>query len=216
MAPPANPATQALKDFADARAAGQVHIEKLATAQETMAAQVGEPDLYLEPDFDAKKEQLTPQEQRFLELFFFSGEGLTREEAARRAGFRAKTRSGLLLAAKRAILKLEAQTDHREIFRKVGLGEAEVARGILAMTRDKTIPPSVRLNAWIAASKILGIQREVGDVGQGAQIIINPTRTVDGPDPVTGQPGAQGQAGASRPGQPTQATPTKGPMSIVR
>jgi len=120
------------------------------------------------------------------------------------------------LAAKRAILKLEAQTDHREIFRKVGLGEAEVARGILAMTRDKTIPPSVRLNAWIAASKILGIQREVGDVGQGAQIIINPTRTVDGPDPVTGQPGSQGQAGAPRPGQPTQATPAKGLVAIVR
>ena len=56
------------------------------------------PATWAKPDFDAKKEKLTPQEHRFLELFFFSGEGLTREEAVRRAGLQAKSKSGLLLS----------------------------------------------------------------------------------------------------------------------
>ena len=53
----------------------------------------------------------------------------SRTHPLKRAGLKAKTKSNLLLTVKRAILKLEAQTDHREISRKVGLGKAEVARG---------------------------------------------------------------------------------------
>lgn len=213
-APPSNLATKALKDFADARAAGQAHLEVTAQAAETVRAAAGEPDLFFEEGFDAKKETINPREKRFIELFFFSGEGLSRVEAAKRAGFSAKSTAGLMLAAKRAIVKLESQVDHREIFRKVGLGEMEVAKGILAMVNDKTIPPSVRLNAWIAASKILGIQRDVMDIGTGAKIVINPTRTVEGPDPVTGEAGTGGSS--AQPGQPALRAPQKGPIAIVR
>jgi hypothetical protein len=153
---------------------------------------VREPDLFLEPDFDAKKEELTRQEHRFLELFFFSMEGLTREEAARRAGFRARTKSGLLLAAKRAILKLEVQTDHREIFRKVGLRSRRLKGnpGHDPGQDDPNQRPVERLDCGLEDSmNSAGGRRR----GPGSQIIINPTRTMDGTDPVNGQIGAQGQ-----------------------
>jgi|GEM_PF-2695112 len=65
--------------------------------------------------------------------------------------------------------KLEAQTDHREIFRRVGLGESVGPGDSGHDHRDKNIPPSVRLGRLDWASKILGIQREVGE---GAHIIV--------------------------------------------
>ena len=59
---------------------------------------------------------------------FFSEEWFTPKEGVKSADFRAKPVSGLLLAAKRAILNLDSQTDVWEIFRGVGMGGAEVAR----------------------------------------------------------------------------------------
>ena len=176
-----------------------------------------------DPDFNVPgndvdlKAPMSPREHRFLELCFFSGQKITKYEAAKKAGYNGKSKQALCNTARRIIQKYESVTDPREIFRRIGLGEAQVASRLLAMADDTAIPPSVRLQALATASKCLGLQREAMEGAAGAQIIINPTRTVDGPDPVIGHPGAQGQPSTpSFGGQPGQVSHSKGPISIVR
>jgi hypothetical protein len=70
---------------------------------------------------------LNPREQRFLELYFFSGEKITQHEAAKKAVYKGKTKQALCNQAKKIIQKFESLTDPREIFRQIGLGEAQIA-----------------------------------------------------------------------------------------
>jgi hypothetical protein len=121
---------------------------------------------------------LNPRELRFLELYFFSGKKMTQYEAAKKAGYKGSSKPALCNQAKKIIEKYESLTDPREIFRQIGLGEAQVASRLLALADDTTIPPSVRLQALNTASKCLGLQREGVESVQGARIIINTANQV--------------------------------------
>jgi hypothetical protein len=159
---------------------------------------------------------MTPREVKFLDIFYApqpDGVKVKRVDAARLAGFTGSDHA-LRKSAFKVIQKFATQTDPREIFRRVGASEAEVAEGILAMAKDDKLPASVRLNAWVAAAKCLGLHRENVEEVQGAKIIIC------GPQP--GEEGA-GPGAPSREetvkemgGGPVQTAQGVKPLAIVR
>ena len=124
-------------------------------------------------DDEDLKSPMTALEKRFLTIYF-SGEKITMEQAAKRAGFRARNKTALCNAARRVLSKYEGQTDPREIFRRIGLGEEAIARKLLAIADDSGIAAGTRVQALSIASKCLGLQREVVEGASGARIVIHP------------------------------------------
>ena len=160
-------------------------------------------------EFDPKA-PMTHREQRFLQVYF-SGEKITREQAARKAGFKSKTKTGLCNAAKRVLNKYDAQTDPREIFRQIGLGEQAIAKKLLAIADDPKTPAGTRVQALSVASKCIGLQREVVESAGGAKIIIEPAA------PREASPrAAPTSPGANQAQNPAPATRPSGPISIVK
>jgi hypothetical protein len=141
---------------------------------------------------DDHKSPMTPREQKFLEIYF-SGEKITMEQAARRAGFKAKNKTALCNAARRVLMKYECQTDPREIFRRIGLGEEAIAKKLLAIADDTGIAAGTRVQALSIASKCLGLQREVVEGASGARIVIHPAA----------EPAPPAQSGEGTAGQET-------------
>jgi hypothetical protein len=199
-----NPSTKSFKGSPQTRKTQpKGHDQERAEDQEDLAQ--------LKVDFETP---MSPREQRFLELYFFSGEKITQHEAAKKAGYRGKTKQALCNTARRIIQKFESLTDPRGIFRQIGLGEAQVASRLLAMADDPTISASVRRQTLNTASKCLGLQRETAESVQGARIIIC------GPQPGEEEPG---QAPPSREqtikengGEVKQPAQGQRPIAIVR
>lgn len=143
-------------------------------------------------DDDDLKSPMTAREQRFLGIYF-SGEKITMEKAAKLAGFKGKSKQALCNAARKVLMKYECQTDPREIFRRIGLGEEAIARKLLAIADDTQVAAGTRVQALSIASKCLGLQREVLEGADGARIVIHPAA----------EPAAPAQSGTGTAGQET-------------
>ena len=116
------------------------------------------------------KDHLTEKEQLFIEIFLAGG--CSRMEAMISAGYTEGNLDSNHYRARKIISKYESLAgEHKKTFRAVGAGEVAVAQGLLALaTTAKS--EMVRLNAWTAIGKILGLTQDVVAVNQGIQIII--------------------------------------------
>ena len=116
------------------------------------------------------KDQLTEKEQLFIEIFLAGG--TSRDEGMISAGYGNYSQSHRMGLSRKIIAKYESLAgEHRKTFRAVGAGEVAVAQGLLDLaTNSKS--EMVRLNAWTAIGKILGLTQDVVAVNQGIQIVI--------------------------------------------
>jgi hypothetical protein len=117
------------------------------------------------------KGQLTFREQRFIELYLTGN--LTVDKAMESAGYKGYHKKSLYRLGRKIVEKYECQAqDHRKIFRALGAGEVAVAQGLLKLaTTAKS--EMVRLNAWQAIARCLGLQKEIMNGVEGVSIVIN-------------------------------------------
>ena len=136
------------------------------------------------------KEHFTEKELLFIEIFLAGG--CSRMEAMISAGYTEGNLESNHYRARKIISKYESLAgEHRKTFRAVGAGEVAVAQGLLELaTTSKS--EMVRLNAWTAIGKILGLTQDVVAVNQGIQIVIKGRG--EGP----GRPAAQDRQEAPR------------------
>jgi hypothetical protein len=128
-------------------------------------------------NYDVKGE-FTLKELRFIH-FYLSGQAngrITIEEAMIQAGYDKVGETYRRQLGRNIIRKYECQTDdHRKIFRAVGAGETAIAMGLLTLAQTAK-SEMVRLNAWTALAKCLGLTKEVLEGVEGIQIVINSSR----------------------------------------
>jgi len=128
-------------------------------------------DAMLLPEDDVDlKAPMNPRERSFMELYFFSGKKISQHEAAKKAGYKGKSKQALCNTARRIIQKFESLTDTREIFRRIGLGEIQVALKIKELMNDPS--KTIQARATELAAKIMGMTKETIDLQQGIQIVI--------------------------------------------
>jgi hypothetical protein len=133
--------------------------------------------------FDLKS-RITEKELRFLELYL-TGE-YTIDKAMILAGYEGYHPKSLYRLSRKIVAKHESQAgDHRKIFRAIGAGETAVAQGLLDLARHAK-SEMVRLNAWTALAKCLGLTKEVVEGVEGISIVINSSRGLS-PQPQPGQ-----------------------------
>lgn len=118
----------------------------------------------------------TEKQLRFLEFYF---QGRQMHVAAKLAGYRGKTKSSLCTIGAQVLEKLELRQDHRQIWRRLGLGEARLGAILVEFLQDQS--KSVRLEALKLAMRGMGLMRDVLDVGKGATIIIGDDAEVESP-----------------------------------
>jgi|WetSurMetagenome_2_1015567.scaffolds.fasta_scaffold174819_1 hypothetical protein len=150
-------------------------------------------------NYDIKGE-FTLRELRFIH-FYLSGQvdgKKTIEESMILAGYENVGETYRRQLGRNIIRKYECQTDdHRKIFRAVGAGETAVAQGLLTLAQTAK-SEMVRLNAWTALAKCLGLTKEVVEGVEGIQIVINSSR------------------GLAKPGEPPKdLPPTSGSLQIT-
>jgi len=147
---------------------------------------------HLDADSKVKPDKkLTDREIKFLEIYF-SNPGIPLHTAARMVGYKAKHNATLDFTAKRILQKYEGLTDHKEIFRRMGCGEAKVAEMLIDLAKNAT-SETVKLNAIATLTKVFGMQKDQLDLGAGAEINIRP-------------------AAAPAPGSETEKTEKKGKL----
>jgi len=128
---------------------------------------------HLDADSKVKSDKkLTDREVKFLEIYF-SNPGIPTHTAARMAGYKAKHNATLDFTAKRILQKYEGLTDHKEIFRRMGCGEAKIAEMLIDMAKNAQ-SETVKLNAIATLTKVFGMQKDQIDLGAGAEINIRP------------------------------------------
>ena len=147
-------------------------------------------------DFD---KPLTERESLLLEMYFTGRIDL--EKAVKIAGYKTRSKAGRYYIGKRVIEKLEQDAQGRDIFRRVGLGETLVAMELLALIQNPKAGANARTAALNIASKCLGLQKEVIEGAEGAEIIIKS-------NPVTGK--TSGETGARK------AEPVARELAIVK
>jgi len=148
-------------------------------------------------EFDLKT-QITEKELKFIQLYL-SGE-YTTEIAMNLSGYENLHPRYKYFLASKIIQKYESSAgEHRKTFRAVGAGEVSVAQGLLKLaTTAKS--EMVRLNAWIAIGKILGLTQDVVAINQGIQIVIKGR--------------GEGPAGGGRPAHVNQDQPRALPATL--
>jgi hypothetical protein len=126
----------------------------------------------------------TDKETRF--IYFYTAGRIYIEDAMILAGYKGYHPHHLYQLGKKIINKHECQADdHRKIFRAVGAGETAIAMGLLHLAENAK-SEMVRLNAWTALAKCLGLTKEALESVEGIQIVINSSRGL-APQPQPGQ-----------------------------
>ncbi|MBM4288881.1 MAG: hypothetical protein FJ135_12215 [Deltaproteobacteria bacterium] len=117
------------------------------------------------------KSDFSEKEMKFLE-YYLPGE-MKQEDAAKLAGYDSTCERYLRKIAQKVVQKYESRMeDHRKIMRAMGYGEIKVIQ-LLIEAATTFNSETVKLNARIALSKCLGLQKsEVLEAVQGVQIII--------------------------------------------
>jgi hypothetical protein len=127
------------------------------------------------------KDDLTDKEIKFIH-FYLSG-GISLDKAMIQAGYGEYSTDSRYYLARKITEKYECQTDdHRKIFRAIGAGESTVAQGLLTLAQTAK-SEMVRLNAWTALAKCLGLTKEVLEGVEGIQIVINSSRSLPSQGP---------------------------------
>jgi len=104
----------------------------------------------------SKKEEFSPRERKFLELYFG---GALMKDAVRAAGYRGRSAQALCNTG-RAILKKFEETAHpKEIFQRVGASEVRIAQLLSSLVQNAK-SESAQLRALSIISKCMGMQRE--------------------------------------------------------
>jgi len=148
-----------------------------------------DPTQHITPDLKVKEDKkLTDREIKFLEIYFTNA-NIPLHTAARMAGYKAKHNSTLDFTAKRILSKYEGATDHREIFRRMGCGEAKIAEMLIDLAKTAQ-SETVKLNAIATLTKVFGMQKDNLDLGAGAEINIRPAAA---PAPETEKPEKKGK-----------------------
>jgi hypothetical protein len=119
------------------------------------------------------EQPLTERETLLLELYFSGRADLGK--AVKMAGYRTRGKSMREYIGRRVIEKLEQSTSGRDIFRKLGLGEVTIGLLLLQIASDPRAGANARIAALATASKCIGLQREVIEGSEGAEIVINMT-----------------------------------------
>ena len=151
--------------------------------------------------------KMTDKETRF--IYFYMAGGISVEIAMILAGYKGYHPHHLYQLGKKIINKHECQAgDHRKIFRAVGAGETAIAMGLLHLAQNAK-SEMVRLNAWTALAKCLGLNKEVVEGVEGIQIVINSSC------------GLEDKPGQHRPaqvhgGQPEVPAAPSGPLQITK
>jgi hypothetical protein len=123
--------------------------------------------------------KMTDKETRF--IYFYMAGGISVEDAMILAGYKGYHPHHLSQLGKKIINKHECQADdHRKIFRAVGAGETAIAMGLLHLAQNAK-SEMVKLNAWTALAKCLGLTKEVVEGVEGIQIVINSSRGLEKP-----------------------------------
>jgi hypothetical protein len=170
-------------------------ISKSEESQETV--DVSNENRYKRFDLNGK---MTDKESRF--IYFYMAGGITVEQSMILAGYKGYSATYLYQLGKMIVNKHECQTDdHRKIFRAVGAGETAIAQGLLHLAQNAN-SEMVRLNAWTALAKCLGLTKEVLEGVEGIQIVINSSR------------GLPGKPAAQEPGK--ALPPSSGALTVTR
>ena len=138
-----------------------------------------------------------------LEIYFTGKADL--EKAVKMAGYKTRSKSMRYYVGSKIVEKLENGARGKEIFRRVGLGEVTIAMLLLQIARDAKSGSNARISALNVASKCVGLQKEVIEGGEGADIVINYS--------TPGKPGAQ-QPQAQRPDKAKTKAPSE--LAIVK
>ena len=151
--------------------------------------------------------KMTDKETRF--IYFYMAGGISVEDAMILAGYKGYHPHHLYHLGKKIINKHECQADdHRKIFRAVGAGETAIAMGLLHLAQNAK-SEMVKLNAWTALAKCLGLTKEVVEGVEGIQIVIN-TRKGLGDKPGQHRPAQVNQDQPQAPAAPS------GPLQITK
>lgn len=125
--------------------------------------------------YDLKKD-MTDKETRF--IYFYLAGGISVDDAMILAGYKGYHPNYLYKLGKMIVNKYECRADdHRKIFRAVGAGETAIAQGLLSLAQNAK-SEMVKLNAWTALAKCLGLTKEVLEGVEGIQIVINSSHSL--------------------------------------
>jgi len=123
---------------------------------------------------------MTPEEKLFVDIYIrmlkTKDEDIAKGEALKRAGYEFHFPQTYQLVADRILYKFELKCkDHRDIFRRMGAGEVELALEVAKAVRQ-TFDEKARINLLNVWSRILGTQTGAADLSSFTEIIIRRTK----------------------------------------